>query len=366
MQYLFILGRNPELSEAELNSFLKIRGIKILKRQIKDNALFLEFNESANLEHKELTFLGGVIAIGEVISEAKKKELDANLKSVYGGNKNNITYAVWNFSDDKRYDFLLDYLKGRFREEKLKASKKNLTGILELQNGKEMEIVGNKVDAEYFIYDDFFGKIFFRTDYGALEFRDISKPYKRESLTISPRLAKIMINLSETKKDEKIVDCFCGIGSIMTEALIQEIKIIGVDIDKSAIDMAKKNLQWMKFNSEMYSLINGDSRDVKIENVKSLVSEPDLGETFREVPSKEKALLFLDKYEKLMIRVLNNMKHYVSGKFVFTAPYVITKDKRSSCDINKIAKLCRLRIVGTYKEFRKEQIVGREIIIFQH
>ncbi|MEX2016870.1 MAG: DNA methyltransferase [Candidatus Pacearchaeota archaeon] len=361
MKYIFILGRNPELSEAEITSFLMVRGIKILERDLKINGLFLELD--GDIRKEELEFLGGTIAIGKVVSECKKKELDLKLKSIYSGKKNNITYAIWNFSDSETYEYTLSYLKSRFSDERLKASRKNLTGNLELQNGKKINIVGNNLDEEFFVFGKYFGKIFFNTDYKSLEFRDMSKPHKRESLTISPRLAKIMINLSETKKGEKLADCFCGVGSIMAETLLQGIKAVGIDKDKSAIEMARKNLEWMKFDKKDYELINGDSLKIKIQKVQSIASEPELGEILRETPPKEKALRIINGYENLMINVLRNMKSCVEKRFVFTAPYIMTSSGRVSCNTQKIAEKSGLKLIGSYKEFRKEQIVGREIFI---
>jgi len=367
--YLFILGRNPELSKAELYSFLKISGIKISRTSEKGNSILLEIDNE--IKKEELEHLGGIISAGKVISDISKhnkKELNEKLKTVYNGTKNNITYAIWNFSSDKNYEFVADYLKEKFREEKFKASRKNLTRILELQNEQKISIVGNDVDEEFFVFDEYFGRIFFITNYESLEFRDISKPHRRESLAISPRLAKIMINLSEAKKDDKIIDAFCGIGVILSEALLQGIKAAGIDRDKGALEMATENLKWLKINKEDYNLIENDSGKIKLTNqvFHSLVSEPEFGETLKEIPPSDKAHLILSRYENLLINVLNNLKHYVKHRFVFTAPYILTKDRRISCNINKIATACGLKIVCSYKEFRKKQIVGREIFVLEH
>jgi tRNA G10 N-methylase Trm11 len=364
MKYLFILGRNPELSEAEINSFLKLRGIKIKKREARSNALFLEIDKEPDKE--ELDFLGGTIAVGKALSECKKNELDANIKTIYKGKKNNITFALWDFAEDEVYKMITIYLKGRFREEKVKASRKNLTGQLELQDGSTVKIVGNDVDEEYFVFGNYFGKIFFRTDYKSLELRDTEKPYRRESLAISPRLAKIMINLSGTAKGGKIVDAFCGIGVVLSEALIQGFNVVGIDKDSEAINMALKNIEWMSLKEETYSLINEDSTKASIEKVESMVSEPQLGEILREIPSKDAAEKMIKKYENLMINVLRNMAKYVKKRFVFTAPYILTEKGRISCNIKKIAGSCGLKEISSYEEFRKNQVVGREIFVLEH
>ena len=64
--------------------------------------------------------------------------------------------------------------------------------------------------------------------------RDMNKPVRREALAISPRLSKILINLSEAKPHDKLLDPFCGIGGILAEALIKRINVHGIDKDKMA------------------------------------------------------------------------------------------------------------------------------------
>ncbi len=361
MKYLFILGRNPELSEAEINSFLKLRAIKIEKREKKGNAILLELGKP--LDKEQLDFLGGTIAVGKVVSECSRKELDSSIQTLYEGTKNNITFAVWDFTTEKKYEMLLDYLKGRFREEKVKTSRRNLTGSLEMQNGEIVKIVGNEVDEEYFVFGNYFGRVFFRTDYKSLELRDTEKPYRREALAISPRLAKIMINLSETQEGGKVLDAFCGVGVILAEALIQGLNVIGIDKNAEAVDMALKNIRWMGISHEKYFLLNEDSAKASVEGAEAMVSEPEFGETLKEVPSKERAEKMIRKYEALIISVLRNMAKHVKKRFVFTAPYILTEEGRVSCDVNKIAGSAGLKFVGSYKEFRKNQVVGREIII---
>ncbi len=360
MKYLFILGRNIELSVAEIFSFLKKEGINILNNELDGNGFLLELEKE--LPKNVINSFGGVISIGKVLCNSDKKSLDK--QQLYSGVKNNINYAVWGFTKEIVYEEVLDYLKNRFKEEKLKASKKNLTGQLELQSGKMVSIVGSLVDEEYFVFGNSFGKIIEKTNYKELEFRDIEKPHKRESLAISPRLAKIMLNLSEVKRGQTIVDPFCGIGVILIEALLQEIKVMGIDKDKEAIEMANKNLQWLKFKKENYKLYNEDSSKIVFSNCDALVTEPDFGEILNVSPSKEKAKEMVENYEKLIIKVLKNMKKYVGGRFVFTAPYILTNKGRISCNIENIMRgVGFTKLLANFEDYRKNQIVGRQIIV---
>jgi len=364
MKYVFVLGRNPGLSVLELKSYFNRKSINVKDFIIKDNAVLIEVEES--LDAGTVDFLGGVISMGIVICHIK--ELDR--KEIYMGDKNNFSYAIWDFSDNT--DDVSDYLKKRFRKEKLKASEKKFREDLDLQDSSDKgKKLSSKVEEEYFVFDDYFGKITERCDYKKIEERDMKKPVRRESLSISPRLAKIMINLSEIKDNEVLLDAFCGIGVVLTEALSLEegIKVMGIDMDKKAIEGCRENLKWFKFNPESYKLINNDSSKVKINSYNVLVSEPDFGETLKKIPTVENAGRMIKDFENLMIKVLNNVKKYMdgNGKFVFTSPYIRTDKKRMGTDFGKISAETGLKVSAGFpvKEFRENQVVGREIIVFE-
>jgi tRNA G10 N-methylase Trm11 len=361
MRYLFILGRNPELSVLEIKSFLKRTGNSLLNEERKEGALVLELESP--LDAGTVEILGGTIAIGIVFCELK--EMDK--KEVYMGESNKFNYIIWNFSD--KTEEISNYLKKRFRKEKLKAVEKKLTGRMSLQEGGKAEILSsNLIDEEYFVFENYFGKIIQRIDPKKIEERDINKPVRRESLSISPRLAKIMINLSEIKEDEKLVDAFCGIGVILIEALNQNLPVIGIDKDNEAIKSAKMNLEWFEFPKKNYQLIGNDSSKVRIAPADVLVSEPDFGEILKKTPGEKEARIMIEKFENLMISVLNNMKKFVKGKFVFTAPLIQIDKNRKGCSFEKISKATGLKIVSGFpvKEFREGQIVGREIAVMVH
>ena len=362
MKYLFILGRNPELSAAELRSYFKRMGINVLDFAVKGNSVLAEFDKS--LDAGAIDFLGGVISIGIVI--CRVNEMDR--KEVYMGEKNNFSYALWDFSSST--DDVREYLKKRFRKEKLKASEKKFREDLELQNSERGNKLSSKVDEEYFVYENYFGKIIEKCDYKKIEERDMKKPVRRESLSISPRLAKIMINLSEVKEGGVLLDSFCGIGVILAEALSQEIVVIGIDKDRKAIEGCRENMKWFKFPEENYRLINEDSSRTRINPFDVMVSEPDFGETLRKIPSKETAQKMIKNYENLMISVMDNVKKYVRngrGRFVFTSPFIDVGKKRIGADFGRISSASGLKVVKGFpiSEFRESQVVGREIIVLE-
>jgi tRNA G10 N-methylase Trm11 len=359
MKYLFILGRNVELSIAEIRAYLNKEEKKIVNSSLKENGFLVELEEA--LDAGVVNELGGVIAIGIVVCELK--EIDR--KEVYYGEENKFNYVIWNFSE-KTPD-ISDYLKKRFRSEKLKTTEKNLTGRISLQDGGKIENVNsNLIDEEYFVFEDYFGRIIEKYDYSKIEERDMKKPVRRENLAISPRLAKIMINLSEIKEGENLVDCFCGIGVILQEALLKKMNTIGIDKDSKAIEGARENMKWFGFNNSDFKLLNDDSSKVRITPVKVLVSEPDFGETLRKTPTKLEAEQMIKRYEGIMLSVLGNMKKYVEKKFVFTSPLIRIGKERIGCNFSKLCSYTGLKIkTGPIPEFRGNQIVGREIVVLE-
>lgn len=367
MKYLFILGRNPRLSAEEILSFFYVKNFSI-----KGNGMLADLDEK--IPEGILKSLGGTIAIGEVLAFGKMPEIKKQLEKIeiYKGEKNNFNFVLWNFSSEEDYDEILGCLKQRFRGEKLKPTRKNLVQKLSLQSGEEIQISGKNIDEEYFIFSEkeetFFGRMIEKTNPEEVEERDMKKPVRRQHLAISPRLAKIMINLSKVSSGKILVDPFCGIGVILQEALLQGINVIGIDKDSKAIEGARLNLKWKKFSEKNFQLIKSDSTKVTTRSADVLVSEPDLGITLRKSPTKEMAAEMLERYEYIVSRVLGNLRSKIRGRIVITAPYIKMHDKkRIGPSLGRIQAKTGLRLHKNFPipEFRENQIVGRQILVFE-
>lgn len=346
------------MSAMEVKSFLKRTGNPALSEEMKENGLLIELEKP--IDAGTVDMLGGTLEIGIVLCTLR----DINKKDIYYGTSNKFNYAIWDFSEQTPR--VSEYLKARFRTEKLKVVEKRFSGFIKAQDESFLrKPSSNLISEEFFVFNDLFGRIIQKCNYKEIERRDMQKPVRREELGISPRLAKIMINLSEVKEDGTLLDAFCGIGIVLMEALNMGIKSIGIDRDGEAITGARKNLEWMNFPRERYRLMNNDSSKVVMGSVDVFVSEPDFGKTLRKIPSSREAESMVKQFEELMIKVLNNIKKSVAGKFVFSAPFINTENGRVGCDFNKISSKTELKIEGGFpiKEFREEQIVGREIVV---
>lgn len=358
MKYLFILGRNPDLSRMEIRSYLKRTDNVILDEERVNNGLMLELENP--LDAGAIDLLGGTIGIGIVISPVK----DIDKKTLYYGTQNSFNYLLWDFSPATQK--VSDYLRRRFHSERLRAVEKKFDNQIKTQSGATVAGPSSGlIHEEFFVFNNLFGRIVQKCNYKALEMRDMEKPVRREDLSISPRLAKIMINLSEVKEGEVLLDAFCGIGVIMIEALNMDIKATGIDKDSEAWEGARRNLEWFKFARENYKLIIGDSTKLKISPVNVMVSEPDFGSTLRKFPDRKEAEKMIKNFENLMIDSLKNLKGNISGKIVLTLPSIATGNGRVSADLMKICDKTGLKVEDGFpiQEYREDQIVGREIVV---
>lgn len=376
MKYLFILGRNPELSKEEIHSFLEREENKIISEIQDKNTLFIETKNT--IEQETVNLLGGTISIGEVLEEGNWKELFSKLdkKEIYRGKSNKLNYLIWNFSEDNSYNQISDYLKARFKSEKLKATEKHASGFIKTQEGEEVRNLRSpNVEQEFFIFGDkkklYFGKITQKCDYEKIELRDTKKPVRRPELSISPRLAKIMINLSQVKPNEKLLDPFCGIGVVLQESLLQNIFVVGIDKDKQAVEGCKQNLAWFNFDKNKYKILNGDSTKINLaENFSGIATEPDLGTILKKSPTPNEAKKTLEDFEDLMINIINNFKKNLNpeSKIVFTSPLIkLHTGKRISYNYERILDSTGFNLAEGFpiNEFREGQIVGRQIFVLK-
>jgi tRNA G10 N-methylase Trm11 len=386
MEYFFILGRNPQLSIAEIMSYIEKESLTPLKNSVVENSLLLEINEKLDLQ-RMIKELGGTIAIGQVSTKGKKKDIENFLEKneIYFGEEIKFNYSVMNFADQETFDEILQDIKDKFKKERLKAFYRSTIGIIDIQEKGYTAGTPKKIKSKDVVYfltraeQYYFGEIKAVYDSVETEKRDIEKPVRRQELAISPRLAKILINLSQTKKGETLLDPFCGVGTVIQEAILQDINAVGIDDDKFATIGCEKNLNWLKTKYKInakYQIINHDSRKARVPAVDGIATEPSLGEILKVVPTENRAQMMLGGFQNLMIAVINNIKPSLKQgqKIAFTSPLIKTHHQRFGCDINKILsntslKLSELKFYKSIKfpiaEMRKDSIVGREFFVVE-
>ncbi|MDR2966443.1 MAG: TIGR01177 family methyltransferase [Methanobacteriaceae archaeon] len=105
------------------------------------------------------------------------------------------------------------------------------------------------------------------------------KPHKRPFFypgSMSPKLARCMVNLSHVKEGQLLLDPFCGTGGILIEGGLVGAKLIGSDINWKMKNGTIINLDYC--NLEDYEVYHVDVRELKLfKKVDAVVTDPPYG-----------------------------------------------------------------------------------------
>ena len=103
------------------------------------------------------------------------------------------------------------------------------------------------------------------SDVASIRRRAMAKPAPRSEISLSPRLARLLVNLSGLSADQLLLDPFCGSGTILAEGIAKSLACVGIDSSQARLSDAKKNLQWAKRNGArgLFRLEVGDARDIQ-------------------------------------------------------------------------------------------------------
>ncbi len=318
-EYLFILGRDPELSILELIAHLQKNNIKFhIKETSKTGAvLSLEGNFNPKLAIKQL---GGIVKIGELLE---------NLEGVYQGSKNKIKYAISVYEKvniNKAYDKIKRY----FKEQNLKAFYKKPKRERALMPSEVIKQKLLEKGVEFIIYKEYLARTVAVFNPFEHEKRDEEMPCKDYIKTISIRLAKILINLSQSKN--LLLDPFCGHGVILQEAILQGINVVGIDVDITSVESSKRNIAFIekKYGTKAkHEVLQGDSRRLSrlVKDADGIATEPYMGPYLKRLPSIEQAQDTMARLEDLYRRVLEDAKKTVKGKIAIIVPRFQTKQR---------------------------------------
>jgi tRNA (guanine10-N2)-dimethyltransferase len=105
------------------------------------------------------------------------------------------------------------------------------------------------------------------------------KPHKRPFFypgSMSPKLARCMVNLTGVKENDLVLDPFCGTGGILIEAGIMGARVVGADIDDRMVEGTIKNLDYCGVKN--YEVFQADAREIKLPyKVDAVATDPPYG-----------------------------------------------------------------------------------------
>src|SRR2546422_6413806 len=113
-------------------------------------------------------------------------------------------------------------------------------------------------------------------DLAPMRKRGVEKPAPHSEISLSPRLAQLLLNLSGLSPGQRLLDPFCGSGTVISEGALMSLNCVGIDSNPVRVAQAKRNLAWVEKQSGRtlsYAIEKGDARDFQ-GRFDGIVTEP--------------------------------------------------------------------------------------------
>ena len=382
-KYLLTLV-NGELSYHEINTIFKLKN-KAFKILIKNNNFLIMEIESL----EKLSELGGIYKIVEITAENEsieklKNKIKQDDKFFWLEEKArwSLSYYSVEKTNNQIYKKVSEYLN----KEISKFTKKNKQIDNDIVEDSVREISVNKIKnitEIILVYDGrkfYLGKtkiIFNSTNFIK---RDLSRPFQDSSISISPRIARILVNLLGLKNGQTVLDPFCGTGTFLIEASILGLNVMGIDNRKECVYGTRKNLQWINRNQKQINkniMINDAEKLVSFpkKSIDGIVTEPILLPNFRNYPNEIKTKELLKIARKTYFKAMISMNRVLreNGKIVIVTPRVKTNQgKFISLDTLNMIRESGFRLCRIHKnnqpiivKYSKDQKIIREVWVIQ-
>lgn len=389
--YVSILGRQPEISEAEI------------ERVFGNVTPFSEHSSVFDAPKNylpDIEKLGGSQKLGQVVLDLKttdwrraSEEIIKHYREVLAKKESKVTLgiSVYDFDVNPREVQKIGIiLKTKLKHEGLSlrlvpnqeqalstaTAHHNKLGLSEnkiellIVRGKTSTIVAESIGAQ---------------NITALASRDQGRP-KRDAFVgmLPPKLAQIMINLSlgekvlDSTSKLSVLDPFCGTGVLLQEALLMNVEAQGTDLSDKMVDYSKENLTWIAEKYRLpsnWSVTQGDAMTTKWQKpIDAVATETYLGQPFSAPPSQKK----LDEVRKncnyIITSFLKNIHNQIEKNTTLCIAVPAWIDKEGyfthlplTNNVDKlgyeVVKLKSTQPSGKLLYHREGQVVAREILI---
>lgn len=367
LSYSFISGKNWILSLAELTSYFQTRKINYKIQYFSREFFVIDFEQK--LYTSLIADLGGTIKIGEIkthmatqiIKDAFGEKSKQAQKQISEKIASSGIADIMANSSEKPFFGISVYCTNNYLQSSLGSIQRFVGSAIKeklVELGKKSQFMGfkdkkhtqlshvevikkklveNQAEVLLCIGKD---KTWIATTvavHNPFDFqkRDIYKPNQRAIFGMPPRLARMMINLAFCKAGKTLLDPFCGVGTILQEALLEGASVVGMDVNSWCVKAADENLDWLTREYELkdvdFRIVQGDvdmlAEKIGLETVDCIVSEPDLGPALKQFPTEPYAQKIIEKLEPLFSDFIEQA-HMVlkpNGRLVLVTPFIKTR-----------------------------------------
>jgi len=267
--FFLLSGEHETLPTSELKAVLEAEGYAFANSQKLDQVLKLEADQASVEAIKRRAALTRLCGLELFTCKRDERNITDCVNKVDFGKilRDNDTIAV-RIKRVKNYASKNDVMgyEGKIGKRILSQNKKarvnlknpdkTFTGIL---TGKEL-IFGLRlahIPAKPFV-----------------ERRPRKKPFFHPS-AMSAKLSRCMVNLTEAKNGDLLLDPFCGTGSMLIEAALIGCEALGLDVQRRMIKGTLKNMKHFELEAE--GLIMADARTLPTSKVDCVATDPPYG-----------------------------------------------------------------------------------------
>lgn len=382
-QSLVILGRQPALGLAELESLL---GAEVIHPLATPGTARLDIR----LETDMFKRLGGTIKVAKLLHEFPSPQwrdierylldnLPKHLQYTDEGSKLTIGLSVFGLDTAPK---------------QLLATGLSIKKVLK-SYGKSVRLVPNKepaLNSAQVIHNKLYGAngwelIFIRDgqrilmgltiheqDITAYAARDQQRP-KRDPVVgmLPPKLAQIIVNMAGPQAGV-LLDPFCGTGVILQEALLMGYDALGTDLEPRMVEYSQANLDWLASRTTTlggYTVAEGDATNHQWSNFDLIACETYLGRPFTAEPDSHTLSKVMQDTDIIHRKFLQNVAGQTqpSFKMCIAVPAWHTKSgikHLKTLDSLEELGYTRMSFVHAKEEdliyHRDGQVVGRELV----
>lgn len=382
--YLCVLGRQPEISLAELVAVFGEDNVTL-------NGELAVVNVDYEIDTRSFERLGGTIKLAEIISDDWNKII--NLLPTDG--KVTIGLSTYNTNLDVKTltKIAKEIKKLRKNVRFVPNTKPELSSATVFHN----KLTGRPNKFEFILTEIDGAKILARTLYvqniNSYSSRDFDRP-KRDAKVgmLPPKLAQIMVNLAVQNSENRytikpngkdaepatvpvVLDPFCGTGVVLQEAALMGFNVYGTDIEERMIEFSTVNLKWLssRFRINFFDKLEvGDATNFEWQPVmRFIVSEVYLGKPFLVDPTITVLKANIKNCNTIVEEFLSNLVNQIDDevRICLAVPAWFVDGKTY-----RLPAIKKLRSLGFEQQKiskkpliyrRDDQIVGRELLVLK-
>ena len=386
MKYLAVLGRQPELSLAELAA--QFPGA----RRIAEDLAIFETDKEVDVDR-----FGGSLKFA-VELEASPREYLAALP------EGKIVLGVSDYGTNSSKRRAFEFAK-KLKRELVKRGRSvrilpNKTAAISTAAAIHNRLGRKENRVELLLVGDQVYRSIGSQNIDAYARRDQGRPARDARVgMLPPKLAQMLINLcGPLERGATILDAFCGTGVVLQEALLMGYSAYGSDLSEKMVQYSKRNLKFLGFGEQKdfrvevgdatsFRVEIGDATSFRVEvgdatekkwegQISAVASEIYLGRPFSQAPSERTLREEKENCKAILMGFLKNL----AGQIEVETPVVLAVPAwlRTSGKYEKLIEgentLDEIRRLGYNVEksgsgglvyARPGQVVAREILILR-